>query len=139
MPSPTPPIFDLVRAALEREPAVVLAYLFGSHARGQAGHGSDVDIAVLTSPRLGLLEWGALLERLQRALKGHPVDLADLHGAPPLLCGEVVREGVPAVVRDPEVRFDFEQRTVRRLEDSRHLRATQQALLREAASDGRPD
>ncbi len=36
-----------LRAALRRHPRVLVAYLFGSTARGRAGPLSDVDVAVL--------------------------------------------------------------------------------------------
>jgi predicted nucleotidyltransferase len=125
-----------LRAALEKEPAVRLAYLFGSVVRGDDGPGSDIDVALWLAGDVDLLELGALADRLGAAVGGK-VDLADLRSAPPLLCRQVVAEGEPLLVRDPLFRFDFEIETVRRYEDTKPLRALQQELLRELSTRGR--
>ncbi|MGB8299395.1 MAG: hypothetical protein WCG85_28530, partial [Polyangia bacterium] len=72
-----------------------------------------------------------------RTVVDRPVDVVDLRSAPPLLCRQVVAEGEPLLVRDPLLRFDFEQEAVRRCEDTRPLRAQQQQLLREGLARGR--
>jgi len=125
-----------LQAALESEPTVLLAYLFGSVARGDDGPLSDTDVAVWTALPLGLFEQGAMADRLAKAL-GSPVDLVDLRLAPPLLSREIVAEGVYLLVRDPEVRFDFEQEAIHRYEDTRPLRAQQQQIFKELAARGR--
>jgi predicted nucleotidyltransferase len=43
-------IASALKERLEQEPDVVVAYLFGSVARGTAGPLSDVDVAVLLRP-----------------------------------------------------------------------------------------
>ena len=125
-----------LRAVLEAEPAVRLAYLFGSVARGDDGPGSDIDVALWMEDEADLLALGALGERLGAAVGGN-VDVTDLRRAPPLLCRQVVAEGEPLLVRDPLFRFDFEMETVRRYEDTKPLRALQQQLLRELVAHGR--
>ena len=114
----------------------MLAYVFGSHARGEAGPLSDVDVAVLAPRSLDVCALAGMQERLVEAL-GQAVDLVDLRAAPPLLAAEVTREGVPVIVRDPEAKFDFELDAIRRWEDTRPLRRVQQQLLRERARLGR--
>lgn len=125
-----------LRTALEQEPSVSLAYLFGSVARGQDGPSSDIDIAVCFADDVGLVELGALGERLSMATGGR-VDIVDLRLASPLLCWQVVAEGERLLVRDIVLRFDFEMSAVRRYEDTRPLRLTQQNLLRELLAHGR--
>ena len=49
-------------------------------------------------------------------------DVVDLRSAPPLLCRQVVAEGELLLARDPILRFDFEHEAVRRWEDTRPLR-----------------
>lgn len=129
---------NAIRKALEAEPGVRLAYLFGSFARGEAGPGSDLDVAVVADRELGLLELGALVERLQRAAAGLRVDLMDLRRAAPLARFQVVRDGQVLVERDPVARFEFERAAWREAQDTRHLRRVQQDLLREAARHGDP-
>lgn len=125
-----------LRSVLEAEPAVRLAYLFGSVARGDDGPGSDIDVALWLGDEADLLALGALGERLGVAVGGK-VDVTDLRRAPPLLCRQVVAEGEPLCVRDPLFRFDFEMEAVRRYEDTKPLRALQQQLLRELVAPGR--
>jgi uncharacterized protein len=125
-----------LRAALEQEPGIRLAYLFGSVARGDDGPNSDVDVAVWLADEVGLVELGALSERLSAAVGGR-VDIVDLRSAPPLLCWQVVTDGEPLLVRDALLRFDYEMSSVRRYEDTRPLRSMQQELLKELLSHGR--
>lgn len=39
-----------IRKVLEKRPEVLAAYLYGSHAKGYAREGSDVDVAIMMSP-----------------------------------------------------------------------------------------
>jgi len=107
------------REALERRLADYLgrspeplacAYLFGSHARGASGGCSDVDVAVLLNEDNGTHLRGPLARlrgELERALK-RPVDVIDLHRAPPDLVHRVLRDGRLLVDRGPERRIAFE-------------------------------
>ncbi|MCC6213451.1 MAG: nucleotidyltransferase domain-containing protein [Polyangiaceae bacterium] len=123
-----------LRSALEAHEEVVLGYVFGSVARGEAAPTSDVDVALLNREPLGVRGAALLAEELARAIAyERRVDVLDLRDAPPALAAEVVREGVLLVERDPEARFDFETSAIRRFEDTRYLRRVQHELLREAA------
>ncbi len=90
---------------------LVCAYLFGSHARGTAREGSDVDIGVVyidgqPSDPLAPLD---LAGRLEAAL-GREVDLVHLNRAPVDLVHRVLRDGVLILDRDPHARARFEVR-----------------------------
>lgn len=77
--------------ALAGFPAVRLAVLFGSAARGRTTRGSDFDVGVLLEPEAATTLWeieGTLGEAMRR-----PVDLIDLRRAPPLLRFEIARDG----------------------------------------------
>ena len=126
---------NAVHALLDAEPRILLAYVFGSVARGEAGDASDLDVAVLATHELDLDERARLSEEIGRVTGFERVDLVDLRSAPPALVAEVVRHGERVLERDPLVRFDFEMAAIRRYEDTRPLRRLQQVLLREA---GRP-
>lgn len=128
-----PELVSALRSALERDSGLLLAYVFGSVGRGDAGEGSDVDVAVLAASELTLSERARLADDLSRAIGfQNAVDVIDLRSAPPLLAAEVVRDGLRLIERDVQVRFDFEMNAVRRFEDTRYLRRMQQELLREA-------
>jgi predicted nucleotidyltransferase len=77
---------------------VAAVWLFGSRARGSDTEGSDVDLAVLASPALGL-ERARLMELVARAARCE-VDVVDLAEAPPALAWEVVTTGRLLVERD---------------------------------------
>lgn len=112
MPIP-PDAADRLRRAFDQGPRDVLAaYLFGSVARGTAGAGSDVDVAVLLAgappPTLEGLRF-PLQDALEEAL-GAPVQLVVLNGAPSDLVHRVLRDGILLLDRDPAARIRFEVR-----------------------------
>ena len=86
---------------------VVLAYLFGSEAKGTANRESDIDIAVLLSDQIPQAEYGQRVVDLNTELIGifqrDAIDVALLNTAPPLLAFQVVRHGV--VIYDPLHRY----------------------------------
>lgn len=104
------PVVDeqALRRALASEPCVA-AWLFGSHARGEARAGSDVDVAVLFGkPRPTRLD--ELPTRLQGSLEaaaGTAIDLVILDGADPDLVHRVLRDGVLLVDNDGPARIAF--------------------------------
>ncbi|HIE52555.1 MAG TPA: nucleotidyltransferase domain-containing protein [Armatimonadetes bacterium] len=97
-------------AAVFRPYGVVLAYLFGSQAKGTAGPLSDVDIAVLLGPEVPLQEYtyrqAHLIADLVDLLNCNEVDVVVLNWASPLLKHNVLRYG--QVLYDTGVRLAFE-------------------------------
>nr|HID14928.1 nucleotidyltransferase domain-containing protein [Anaerolineae bacterium] len=111
--------------AFERH-GVVLAYLFGSQARGEAGPLSDVDVAVLFGPDvpenerfdrvLHLIgELGSLFHR-------NDVYVVDLAEAPPLLRHRVYYDGRLLYCADDAERVRFETTALRDYVDTEPLR-----------------
>lgn len=94
-----------------REAKIVVAYLFGSRARGEAREGSDVDIAVLAGRTMGLMEQEILRDRLIREMGVPDVDLLVLDDASLQIRGRVVQEGRPIFSADEPARVAFEVRT----------------------------
>ena len=90
--------------ALVPRAEILEAYLFGSHARGQARPDSDVDVAVYvdeTAADEG--HWGyraELTTDLMAALGTDDVDVVVLNEAPILLYHRVLRDGVRLLSRD---------------------------------------
>jgi uncharacterized protein len=95
---------------------VVLAYLFGSHARGQAGPLSDIDVAVLLTP--DVLAENLFDERLRimgdlmDLLNHNEVDVAILNQAPLALAYRVLRDGVLLYCASQDVRVHYTARIV---------------------------
>jgi predicted nucleotidyltransferase len=112
---------------------VVLAYLFGSQARDQAGPLSDVDIAALFAPDLSkqnrfqhvlnlAYELGMILQR-------DDVQIVDLQEAPPLLRHRVYYDGRLLYCPDDAVRVRFETTALRDYVDSAPLRRLREQYL----------
>lgn len=99
-----------LKDALGEHEDVVVAYLFGSAARGELRPSSDVDVAILLSssdaPTLASMRLG-LQADLQEAVH-RPVDLVILNTASPDLIHRVLRDGVLLVERDRSARIRFE-------------------------------
>jgi len=112
-------------------PGVVLAYLFGSLARGNTGPLSDVDVAVKFSDqvrdRFG--ERLSIHDALCRHLGTDRIDLVDLDEASPVLRFNVVRDGI--VLKDTDqLRVPFEVKAMAEYFDTEHLRLPHDAALR---------
>ena len=90
-----------LRDALESEPDVAYAVLFGSNTRGTAHAGSDADVAVEFRPGAprDMRALGGLAARLRSAI-GRPVDLVLLDEAPAPLAYRIFRDGSLLVERD---------------------------------------
>jgi predicted nucleotidyltransferase len=94
-----------LRAVLAHFPAVRLAVLFGSAARGTEHAGSDVDVGVLLDHETAELRL-ELEAELGRAA-GRDLDLVFLDTAPPLLRFEIARDGVLLTARHRDDWVDF--------------------------------
>lgn len=108
----TAPNPDAVLERLAQHDEVVLAYLFGSAARGGRPP-RDLDLAVSFAEEVG--EWDALLSLQQdlEASTGVAVDVHDLDALPVDLQFRVIDEGRPVLVRDEGARVRREVRIMR--------------------------
>jgi predicted nucleotidyltransferase len=94
--------------APRREPGILSAYLFGSHAQGRAHRESDVDVAVLLSRDLYPTSRERFEVRIQLgselidAVDHNEVDVVILNDAPPLFARRIVWEGRRVFLGDPE-------------------------------------
>ena len=103
-------VVERLRSILTGFPAVRLAVLFGSAARGSDKPGSDVDLGVwLEEDDPGQL-W-AIDMALSGALR-RTVDLVDLRRAPPLLRLEIARDGLLIVERSEDAWVHFKARAM---------------------------
>ena len=105
-------------SVLADEP-VVAAYLFGSHARGEADHLSDVDVALLApdvAPRDRLDLRLRVMGELSHALEGE-VDVIVLDESPLTLSGRVIHDGAVVYSANEQRRAQYESRTFREFVD----------------------
>ena len=83
----------IVLDALGNHDAAV--WLFGSCARGEARHYSDIDIAIMPRDDLPYGFFAQLEDVIEESTIPYNVDLVDLRDADPALIAEIRREGVP--------------------------------------------
>lgn len=117
-------IVEVIKGELEKRQEIVLAYVFGSVAKGSVSEGSDIDIAVLVSEaRPDPLRYRVrLIEDLMRVSNGVPVEVVLLEDVPPALGGRIVREGKLLVCRDEADRVRTEVAMLQREFDTAPLR-----------------
>jgi predicted nucleotidyltransferase len=123
----------------ESDPAVVLAFLFGSYARGQQHARSDVDVALLLAPdvpREQYLDYRLkYIQHLTRLFRDDRVDVVILNTAPPLLAHEAIG-GKMLFERSPEARVEFMVRVQREYLDMQYIYDVSYRYLRERLRNG---
>lgn len=117
-------IVEVIKSELEKRQEIVLAYVFGSVAKGSVSEGSDIDIAVSVSEaRPDPLRYRVrLIEDLMRVSSGVPVEVVLLDDVPPALDGRIVREGQLLICRDEADRVRTEVGMLQREFDTAPLR-----------------
>ncbi|MCE8423052.1 MAG: nucleotidyltransferase domain-containing protein [Candidatus Methanoperedens sp.] len=115
--------------------SVILAYLFGSTARGNAGRLSDVDIGVMLDEKLSKkdsfdLEM-KLISEIAILIKKNKIDLVVLNEAPLLLSYNIIKSGI-ILKSDETERVKFETKILSKYMDEKYYiqRHTQETLER---------
>jgi len=96
------------------ERPVMLAYLFGSVAEGNALPSSDVDIALVFAPSLNLTTYErmqvefSIATEIERRCNIKEADVRSIDSAPLTVKGSVLTEGVLLYSRDEEFRVEYE-------------------------------
>lgn len=118
---------------LSRYPEVVIAYLFGSFAKGEVKPLSDIDVAYLLDLQPGDDHLDKDLEiqvALMRALGTEEVDCYLLNTAPLPFQYEVIRTGKLIYCRDPSAKEQYENKVKQAYEIRRgEFEVTKQQLL----------
>jgi hypothetical protein len=128
-----------LREALDRDD-VAAAYVFGSHARGDAGPLSDLDVGVWAAPDLDPRSRFELRLRLAAAAgraTGTKVDMVVLDDAPALLRHRAWHDGELLIDRDPRTRVRREARTLVEYLDTKPLREQTAAGVSNRIAEGR--
>lgn len=122
---------------LRAQADVLVAYLFGSTARGTDGPTSDVDVAVLLSAQPSPRRRLGLLSEVATVLAPRQADLVVLNDAPPALGYRVVAEGRPLLVRDEAARVRYTADIVGRYLDLAPVRRELASAQRHRLAEGR--
>lgn len=115
--------------------SIIVAYLFGSTVRGDAGRLSDVDIAVLLEEKISKkdrfdLEL-KLMGEIAILIKKNKIDLIVLNEAPLLLSYNIIKSGI-ILKSDETERVKFETKILSMYMDERYYikRHTEETLKR---------
>ncbi len=112
--------------ALQREPDVAFAYLFGSTVTGRSGPLSDIDVAIYFHPsgsvRSRFKRRLQLTSKLSEAMNWDDIDLVPLQDAPLDLARDIVANGKLAFCHNNKLRVDFVFRVVRDYLDTEPVR-----------------
>lgn len=93
-----PDIITLLQAELS---TLLAVYLFGSHAQGDAGPDSDLDLAVLTAGKLEPVCAWELAQALAMQV-GCEVDLLDLRAASTVMQYQIITTGIRLWEKDAQ-------------------------------------
>lgn len=130
---------DALNAVFQKH-GVILAYLYGSQARGAAGPLSDVDVAVLFAREVAAASrFKAILglhTELARVFERDDVNVFDLEKGAPALNNNVRVQGKLLYCSDDKTRLDFLLRTLQEYEDTKPLRREQNRYLRKRLRNG---
>ena len=108
-------VVEIVKPYLEKNRNVLLAFLFGSEAKGLASSNSDIDIAVYLKREDRKIEatlWNKTEELLHRE-----VDLIVLNRAPATISWSAIKKGIPLTIKDRRLFLDFMLDVSREAED----------------------
>lgn len=128
-------VTEAIATAAAQEPAVRVAYVFGSQITGAARRDSDLDVAVAYGPDVDddrrEQARRALVGSLERSLGslGERADIVDLDRANSAVSFRAIRDGVCAYTRTRRDRAEVEERIARRHDDD----APRRELFRRAA------
>ena len=126
--------------AISAKPEIVFAYLFGSVAKGTAGHKSDVDVAVFLDPSFALKEEGfgylSILTEELSALLGRRVDVVILNSVRIVLKHQVLKSGLLLHTKSNEARRTFHERTIREYLDFKPALRVQREYLHKRLLNG---
>ncbi|MBI1921463.1 MAG: nucleotidyltransferase domain-containing protein [Geobacter sp.] len=98
---------DKIRDYFSTDPNVLAVYLFGSHAKGKARAGSDIDLAVLLDEKPEYDYRLRVMSELADLLKAE-VDALVLKQCGILMQRQVLRYGIVLFERDRRARIAFE-------------------------------
>ncbi len=128
-----------------KENGAVLAYLFGSQAKGKAHRLSDFDFGVLFEEEKNARDYFELQMKLitaiSRILKTDQIDVVVLNRAKPLLKYQVVFSGQPIFVKNKAIQVFFQNRVMKEYQETKHiLEDSLQAMVSriKAKTFGRP-
>jgi len=136
-----PELEEKIRSALKKEADIVLAYLFGSAARGEMTSLSDIDIGILFNSRINAMrKYDLKLELMgdvSSACGLNRIDIVDMEKGSTLLNYNIIKHGKILKSEDENKRVRFETSILSKyLDEKYYLQRHTDLLLKRIASRG---
>lgn len=109
---------ELLKKYFEKEKSVVLAFLFGSFAKGKEMAESDVDVAVYLKEKDREDE---IWFEVSRIIEGKEVQLVCMNEAPATLITDIFQTGIPLVIKDKKLYWKLYLQKSSEAEDFSHF------------------
>jgi len=104
-------LLKILREEMDRKPNILFSYLYGSYAYDIIHSESDIDVAVYITPS-EMNEYLKMEKRILSSLidKIHTdkIDLRIINTLPLILQYQILKEGIPILIKDEQARVDFE-------------------------------
>jgi len=99
-----------VYKALSKEEDIIIAYVFGSTAKGKAHPFSDIDIAILLKEPS--VDKTMKIHSILTESLGEKVDTLLLNLAPPTLKYQIIKNGLRVISKNEDARISFEAKAL---------------------------
>lgn len=101
-----------LKKVLEKHPEISFAYLHGSFIKEQGFKDIDIAVYLIETPS-SILDYELKLEtELMGAAVHYQVDVRVLNSSPLSFRYNVIKEGIPLIVRDDDKRAEFQENTL---------------------------
>lgn len=124
------PKIKALKRYFETEPAVILAYVFGSFAKGLQTEESDFDIAIYLTEKG---DKGGIWSKITKITEKE-VDLVCLNEAPASLISNILKTGTPLVLKDKKLYWDLYLKASSEAEDFLRFAKDYLRIFRKAKS-----
>ncbi|MDD5434601.1 MAG: nucleotidyltransferase domain-containing protein [Nitrospira sp.] len=134
-------IIKKINPFLFQRQEILMAYLYGSYAKGTPHGHSDIDVAIYLKHRVddNKHPYGyraELITSLIKLLGTNKIDLIILIDVPPFLKFQVVRYGTLIFTRSEAKRIEFHAGTIAKYLDVKYLLAIQYEFMSKRLADG---
>jgi predicted nucleotidyltransferase len=113
-------LIEKLKTFLESDPNIILAFMFGSRARGKQKKVSDIDIGIyFAEPPEGLDLLGFIT--MLSELAGRDVDVVVLNNASAFLRHQVMKNKINLTIKDKLVYRNFREKTISDYDEYKYI------------------
>ena len=134
-------IINKINPFLSRRHEILIAYLYGSYAKGTPRSSSDIDVAIYLKHRVDDNQYpygyrAEIITSLIKLLGTNKIDLIILNDVPTFLKFQVIRYGTLIFTRSEAKRIEFHAGTIAKYLDVKYLLAIQHKFMSKRLADG---